>query len=169
MTGGGVAPLLLGIDPGLANTGWALIDGAGRLATCGTIRTSPGPIGPRLLLISDGIRRVLRQQRVEEAALEELFMGRNATSAVAVAQARGVVLYTLADAGIAVHEYKPAQVKVVLTGYGKADKQQMLRLVAMQAGGGGRHMDDHAADAAAIAICHARSRRLRQLTGGPRA
>lgn len=166
MNGGGAgAPLLLGIDPGLANTGWALIDGGGRLATCGTIKTRPGPIGPRLLLIADAVRGVLRQHRVQEAALEELFMGRNATSAVAVAQARGVVLYALADAGVAVQEYKPSQVKMVLTGYGKADKQQMLRLVAMQAGPGHR-MDDHAADAAAIAICHARSRRLRQLTGG---
>jgi crossover junction endodeoxyribonuclease RuvC len=167
MPADGRIALLLGIDPGLANTGWALIDEQSRVVGCGTIKTSPGPTGPRLLHIVGELQRVLAAHRVCEAALEELFMGRNATSAVAVAQARGAILAALAAAGVPVHEYKPAQVKAVLTGYGKAGKEQMQRMVDVQVGSHAR-MDDHAADAAAIALCHARSRRLRLLTRGAR-
>src|SRR5207237_935154 len=119
---------------------------------------------PRIHLIASDIGRIIAQHRVGEAALEEVFMGRNATSAVAVAQARGAILAVLAGAGVPVHEYKPSQVKAVITGYGKADKRQMARVVVVQATTL-PDMDDHAIDAAAIAICHARSRRLRLLTG----
>ena len=163
MSSGDSVGLLLGVDPGLANTGWALLDAGGTIVDSGTIRTRPGPTGPRLLHIVSELRAMLTEHRVQEAALEELFLGRNATSAVAVAQARGAVLTALSAAGIAVHEYKPSQVKAVLTGYGAAGKRQMTRMVAVQGRGGpGRsaRMDDHAADAAAIAMCHARSRRL---------
>jgi crossover junction endodeoxyribonuclease RuvC len=155
---------LLGIDPGLANTGWAVIDSASHIVAAGTIRTRPGSTAPRLQQIVTELRTVVDASPVGEAALEELFMGRNATSVIGVAQARGAILAALAAAGVPVFEYKPAQVKVVLTGYGKADKQQLARVVALQATGGGT-MDNHATDAAAIALCHARSRRLRTLTG----
>jgi crossover junction endodeoxyribonuclease RuvC len=162
--------LLLGVDPGLANTGWALLDVTGAIVDSGTIRTAPGPTGPRLLHIVSELQAMLAEHPVREAALEELFLGRNATSAVAVAQARGAVLTALSAAGIAVHEYKPSHVKAVLTGYGAAGKRQMTRMVAVQgrsARGAAPRMDDHAADAAAIAMCHARSRRLqRAVTGG---
>ncbi|HYZ01873.1 MAG TPA: crossover junction endodeoxyribonuclease RuvC [Candidatus Binatia bacterium] len=161
--------LLLGVDPGLANTGWALLDAGGTIVDSGTIRTRPGPTGPRLLHIVSELRGMLAAYPVGEAALEELFLGRNATSAVAVAQARGAVLTALSAAGIAVHEYKPSQVKSVLTGYGAAGKRQMTRMVAVQGRTGSARpprMDDHAADAAAIAMCHARSRRLRQAVEG---
>jgi crossover junction endodeoxyribonuclease RuvC len=103
---------------------------------------------------------VLAGHAVAEVALEELFMGRNATSAIGVAQARGAILVTLAGAGLPVFEYKPAQVKSALTGYGMAGKAQMARMLALQVRAPGR-LDDHAADALAIALCHARSRRLR--------
>lgn len=172
MSSGDPVGLLLGVDPGLANTGWALLDAGGTIVDSGTIRTRPGPTGPRLLHIVRELGAMLTEHPVQEAALEELFLGRNATSAVAVAQARGAVLTALSAAGIAVHEYKPSQVKAVLTGYGAADKRQMTRMVAVQGGGGpGRsarpsRMDDHAADAAAIAMCHARSRRLQQAVAG---
>jgi crossover junction endodeoxyribonuclease RuvC len=152
--------LLLGIDPGLAATGWGLLDDDGKVAACGTIRTAPGPAGPRLLLIVGELRAVLAGNPVRESALEELFMGRNATSAIGVAQARGAVLVTLAGAGLPVFEYKPAQVKAALTGYGVAGKAQMVRMLALQVHAPGR-LDEHAADALAIALCHARSRRLR--------
>ena len=168
--------LLLGVDPGLANTGWALLDAGGTIVDSGTIRTRPGPTGPRLLHIVRELGAMLADRPVREAALEELFLGRNATSAVAVAQARGAVLTALSAAGIAVHEYKPSQVKAVLTGYGAAGKRQMTRMVAVQGRGPlgapsrAARMDDHAADAAAIAMCHARSRRLQQaVAGGSRA
>ena len=150
--------LLLGIDPGLAATGWGLIDGGHRVVACGTFRTLPGPASPRLLQIVTELAGVLGSHPVAEAALEELFMGRNATSAIGVAQARGAILAALAAADVPVHEYKPAHIKATLTGYGMAGKAQMARMLALQ---GVKHkMDDHAADAVAIAICHARSRRL---------
>ena len=152
--------LLLGIDPGLAATGWGLLDPDGRAAGCGTVRTVPGPSGPRLLHIVTELGALLAAQPVAEAALEELFMGRNTTSAIGVAQARGAILAMLAGAGIPVFEYKPAQVKASLTGYGMADKAQMARMLALQVRTRGR-IDDHAADALAIALCHVRSRRLR--------
>ena len=157
------AGLLLGVDPGLAATGWALVDTESRLVACGTVRTPPGPPGPRLLAIVNELQAVLAGHRVTEAALEELFMGRNATSALAVAQARGAVLTALAAAGVPIHEYKPAQVKSVLTGYGMADKAQMGRMLARQMEVEGAP-DEHARDAVAIAVCHLRSRRLRLVT-----
>ncbi|HEY4865384.1 MAG TPA: crossover junction endodeoxyribonuclease RuvC [Candidatus Dormibacteraeota bacterium] len=159
----GPAGLLLGVDPGLAATGWALLDGGSRVAGCGTIRTSPGPAAPRLLEIVTQIKRVLESETIGEAALEELFMGRNSTSALGVAQARGAVLTALAEAGIAIFEYKPAQVKAALTGYGMAGKTQMARMLALQVELTVR-VDEHAADAIAIALCHARGRRLRTMT-----
>lgn len=155
--------LLLGIDPGLAATGWALLDPDSKVTGCGTIRTQPGPAAPRLLQIVTQMRAVIAAQPVGEAALEELFMGRNATSALGVAQARGAVLATLAAAGVAVFEYKPAQVKAALTGYGMAGKAQMARMLALQVGLGEK-TDEHATDAIAIALCHARGRRLKLMT-----
>jgi crossover junction endodeoxyribonuclease RuvC len=154
--------LLLGIDPGLAATGWGLLDESGQAAGCGTLKTAPGPAGPRLLHIVSELGAILAAHRVREAALEELFMGRNATSVIGVAQARGAVLVTLAAAGVPVYEYKPSQVKASLTGYGMADKAQMARMLALQVRIGAR-LDDHAADALAVALCHVRSRRLRSI------
>jgi crossover junction endodeoxyribonuclease RuvC len=162
--------LLLGIDPGLAATGWGLLDERGRAAGCGTVKTVPGPAGPRLLHLVTELRAILAGHPVAEAALEELFMGRNATSAIGVAQARGAVLVTLAAAGVPVFEYKPSQVKASLTGYGMAGKAQMAKMLALQVRLDA-HLDDHAADALAIALCHARSRRLRTMIDagvGPR-
>jgi crossover junction endodeoxyribonuclease RuvC len=156
--------LLLGIDPGLAATGWGLIDGDHRVVACGTFRTPPGPASPRLLHIVTELGGILASHPVAEAALEELFMGRNATSAIGVAQARGAILAALAAASIPVHEYKPAHIKATMTGYGMARKAQMARMLTLQ--GVKQKMDDHAADAVAIAICHARSRRL-LLGAGP--
>jgi crossover junction endodeoxyribonuclease RuvC len=154
--------LLLGIDPGLAATGWGLLDESGHAAGCGTVRTAPGPAGPRLLHLVNELRAVLDAHRVGEAALEELFMGRNATSAIGVAQARGAILFALTAAGLPVYEYKPSQVKASLTGYGMADKAQMARMLALQVRTTSR-IDEHSADALAVALCHVRSRRLRAL------
>lgn len=160
---GGSASLILGIDPGLAATGFALLTEGGDLVTSGTLRTSPGAAGRRLVHIATELEVLLSRFRVGEAALEELFMGRNRTSAMGVAQARGVVLLTLAKASVPVFEYKPAQVKSSLTGYGMATKAQLGRMLGLQMAGIGKEMDDHAADAVALAVCHSRSRRLRML------
>jgi crossover junction endodeoxyribonuclease RuvC len=149
----------LGIDPGLASTGWGVLDVHGRVVACGTIRTAPGADGPRLVQIAAELERILARHRVAEAALEELFMGRNATSVIGVAQARGVIALTLERCGVACFAYTPAAVKANVTGYGAAGKAQVARMLAVQ--GITEKVDDHAADAIAIALCHSRSRRLR--------
>ena len=166
ITGGGAgASLLLGIDPGLAETGYALLGEPEQVVACGTIRTPAGTRpGLRLLHIQRELEGILAQYDVREAALEELFMGSNRTSVIGVAQARGVVIALLEARGLTAHEYKPAQVKLVVSGYGNADKAQMARMLTAQL----RSLppgSNHALDAVAIAICHARSRRLRVAAG----
>ena len=152
--------LILGIDPGLAGTGFALLSGTGLVLSCNTVVTTPGPDGARLLKITRHLRALLAENPPGEASLEELFMGRNATSAIGVAQARGAILTVLEECGVPVYEYKPAQVKIVLTGYGKADKEQIARMLAAQMKLPDGKLDDHALDAIAIAVCHARSRQF---------
>jgi len=152
--------LILGIDPGLAGTGFAFLSGPGSILSCSTLITTPGPDGARLLKITRHLRALLEEHRPGEASLEELFMGRNATSAIGVAQARGAILTVLEECAIPVFEYKPAQVKIVLTGYGKADKEQIARMLAAQVKLPDGKLDNHAMDAIAIAVCHARSRQF---------
>src|SRR5437870_7391763 len=162
--------LVLGIDPGLAATGYGLLDQDNRVTGYGCIRTGAGAPGARLLQIVGELRALLAAHQVREAALEELFMGRNRTSLIGVAQARGAILATLEAAGVAAYEYKPSQVKSLITGYGAADKAQIARMLAVQlpgtrsgrvpSGWAAARIDDHAADALAIALCHQRSRRM---------
>jgi crossover junction endodeoxyribonuclease RuvC len=152
--------LILGIDPGLAGTGFALLSEPNLVLACSTVVTIPGRDGARLLTITTHLRALLADHQPAEASVEELFMGRNATSAVGVAQARGAILTVLEECGIPVFEYKPSQVKVILTGYGNADKAQIARMLAAQVKVPAGRIDDHGRDAIAIALCHARSRRF---------
>jgi crossover junction endodeoxyribonuclease RuvC len=152
--------LILGIDPGLASTGFALLAEPNVVLACSTVVTIPGRDGARLLTITSHLRALLAEHLPAEASIEELFMGRNATSAVGVAQARGAILTVLEECGVPVFEYKPSQVKVILTGYGNADKGQIARMLAAQVKVPEGRLDDHARDAIAIALCHARSRRF---------
>ena len=153
--------LILGIDPGLAATGYALLRDPAEVIACGTIKTAPTMgRGARLLHIQREIAKLLTGVVIAEAALEELFMGSNRTSALGVAEARGAILVLLESRGIPVHEYKPSQVKVTLTGYGMADKTQMARMLAAQLRMTQSPGSNHAVDAIAIAICHSRSRRV---------
>ena len=152
--------LIVGIDPGLAGTGFALLAEPYRVVASETVVTIPGREGPRLVAITQRLRELIAEHRPAEASLEELFMGRNATSAIGVAQARGAILAVLEECKVPVFQYKPAQVKIVLTGYGKADKQQIARMLAAQVKLPEGKLDEHARDAIAIAVCHARSRRF---------
>lgn len=152
--------LIVGIDPGLAGTGFALLAEPNNVIACGTVVTIPGREGPRLIAITNHLRALIAEHQPAEASIEELFMGRNATSAIGVAQARGAILAVLEECHVPVFQYKPAQVKIVLTGYGKADKKQIARMLAAQVKLPEGKLDDHAMDALAIAICHARSRRF---------
>jgi crossover junction endodeoxyribonuclease RuvC len=155
--------LILGIDPGLAGTGFALLSGSSLVLSCSTLVTSPGRDGARLLAITKHLRDLLAEHPPAEASLEELFMGRNTSSAIGVAQARGAILAVLEECGVPVFEYKPSQVKMVLTGYGNADKAQIARMLGAQVKVPEGRVDAHAMDAIAIAVCHARSRKLSQV------
>ncbi len=152
--------LILGVDPGLAGTGFALFAEPNLVVSCVTVVTIPGRDGARLLTITNHLRALIAQHPPAEASIEELFMGRNATSAVGVAQARGAILNVLEECGVPVFEYKPSQVKVILTGYGNADKSQIGRMLTAQVKLPEGRLDDHARDAIAIALCHARSRKF---------
>jgi crossover junction endodeoxyribonuclease RuvC len=152
--------LILGVDPGLAGTGFALFSEPNLVLFSGTVVTIPGRDGARLLTITNHLRGLIADYPPAEASIEELFMGRNTTSAVGVAQARGAILNVLEECGVPVFEYKPSQVKVILTGYGNADKAQIGRMLAAQVKLPEGKLDDHARDAIAIAVCHARSRRF---------
>jgi crossover junction endodeoxyribonuclease RuvC len=160
--------IVLGIDPGIGTTGYGVVTederGEAMLVAYGAIETTPGaPMSERLLVLHDEITRILREHRPESVAVEQLFFGRNVTTAISVGQARGVVLLAAAQAGLPVAEYKPAEVKQALSGYGNADKRQMQEMVRLLL-----HLDhiprpDDAADAVAVAVCHLHSARLTRL------
>ena len=152
---------ILGIDPGVATIGFGLVEAqrsAVRLLQYGVITTPAGlPLSVRLHQISQDMSQLLEQLKPEEAAVEELFFSKNITTGIAVAHGRGVILLELERAGVPVYEYTPMQVKQAVAGYGGADKRQVMlmtqRLLRMQC----VPRPDDAADALALALCHARS------------
>jgi crossover junction endodeoxyribonuclease RuvC len=161
---------VLGIDPGTATTGYGLVDedeaGDARLVEYGVILTEAGvPMPERLLRLHGELSALLIRSRPDAAAVEELFFGRNVTTAVTVGQARGVVLLALAQAGLPAFDYKPAQVKQALVGYGGADKAQIQEMVRLMLRLPEIPRPDDAADAVAVAICHLHSARLQRLIG----
>ena len=163
--------LILGVDPGTATTGYALVaeDGEGnaRLVHFGVIETPAHEAMPvRLHSIHAGLSALIRESAAEAMAVEELFFSRNVSTALSVGQARGVVLLAAAQAGLPVYEYKPAEVKQALAGYGGASKAQMQEMVRMLLGLPEIPRPDDAADAIAVAICHLHSQRLRRLIAG---
>lgn len=149
----------LGIDPGTAIMGWGVVDeqaGTLALVACGALTTPAGmPQQDRLLLIYNGLCDLLQTYRPATAAIEELFFGKNVNTAIHVGQARGVALLALAQAGVPTHEYKPTVVKQAVAGYGGADKKQMQEMVRLTLKQPTIIKPDDAADAVAIAICHA--------------
>ena len=152
---------ILGIDPGVAIVGFGLIEsdrGSQQMLQYGAINTAAGlPLATRLVQIERDMEELLRQFKPDEVAVEELFFSKNITTGIAVAHARGVILATIEKAGIPVYEYTPMQVKQAVVGYGLAEKNQVMdmtkRLLKLRA----VPKPDDAADALAIAICHARS------------
>jgi crossover junction endodeoxyribonuclease RuvC len=149
---------VLGIDPGLAATGWAVL-GPGpdrpRVLGCGTIRTCAAEDpGARLVKIARGLRDAIAAHAPQVAAVEQALVARSAKSALALGQARGAALLTAAEGGLPVHEYLPMHVKQAVTGYGHADKGQVERMVARLVSGAEAPGSSHAADAVAIALCH---------------
>ena len=164
--------LVLGIDPGTAITGYGLVreDGAGlTLVDYGVITTAAGqPLAERLQAIYQGLSDVAREHQPQEAAVEELFFSRNARTALSVGHARGVTLLALADAGLAIHEYKPLEIKQAITGYGGAGKQQVQEMVRLLLNLDHVPQPDDAADAVAVAVCHIHSARMAAAIEGAR-
>lgn len=152
---------ILGIDPGYGITGFGVIDAQRsdmQLINCGAITTPAGmDFSARLEIIYEDMRALLQQAKPDVVAIEELFFGQNVTTGIGVAQSRGVILLAIRQAGLPVFQYKPMQVKQAVVGYGNATKRQvqdmtkrLLRLDKLP-------KPDDAADAIAIALCHARS------------
>lgn len=160
--------LVLGLDPGLALTGYGLVQetpsGELRLLEYGTITTPAGqPIAERLLDIDRQFGALLKQHSPDVVAVEELFFARNVTTALVVGQARGVLILGAARAGLPVVEYKPMEVKQAVTGYGKAPKAQMQDMVRMLLDLDHIPQPDDAADGVAVAVCHIHNSRLASL------
>lgn len=152
---------ILGIDPGIAIVGFGLIEsnrGSVRMLQYGAVTTEAGlPLATRLVQIENDMTALIAQLKPDEIAIEELFFSKNITTGIAVAHGRGVILCTAERLGVPIFEYTPMQVKQAVAGYGLADKKQVMdmtkRLLKLKA----VPKPDDAADALAIAICHARS------------
>lgn len=157
---------IIGLDPGLCNLGWGVVDWDGARLTfvaCGTIKTAAAePMGGRLASLFAGLEAVLTAWAPAEAAVEETFVNANARSALKLGQARGIALVVPARIGLSVAEYSPNTVKKTVTGTGHADKTQiraMIRYLLPKASPG----TADAADALAVAITHAHHRRARAI------
>ncbi|MBQ8797060.1 MAG: crossover junction endodeoxyribonuclease RuvC [Oscillospiraceae bacterium] len=152
---------ILGIDPGYGITGFGIIDadrGNCTLLGCGAITTPAGAdFSARLEMIYEDMKSLLEKAKPDAVAIEELFFGQNVTTGIGVAQSRGVILLAIRQAGLQVYSYKPMQVKQAVVGYGNATKHQVQdmtkRLLHLEK----MPKPDDAADAIAIALCHARS------------
>jgi crossover junction endodeoxyribonuclease RuvC len=159
---------VIGLDPGSAITGYGILDESAdhslKVITYGVLRTEAGqPLALRLLSLYEQLNEILILHRPESGAVENLYFQRNVRTAIAVGQARGVLLLALAEKGISVAEYNPMEVKQAVAGYGKADKPQMQQMVKMLLGLEDIPRPDDAADALAIAICHIHSRKMGEM------
>ena len=152
---------ILGIDPGYGITGFGLIEtdrGQSRLLQCGAITTPAGmDFSARLEIIYEDMRQLLQTAKPDAVAIEELFFGQNVTTGIGVAQSRGVILLAIRQAGLEVTSYKPMQVKQAVVGYGNATKHQVQDMTRRLLNLSAMPKPDDAADAIAIALCHARS------------
>lgn len=150
--------IILGIDPGTATTGFGVIevkDDNINLLDYGCITTKANsPLAKRLNQISSDINEIISMWKPDQIAMEELFFSKNVKSAIHVAHARGALMQKIADNGYEVHEYKPQHVKEAVSGYGRADKKQVQKMVQLILKMDHLPKPDDAADALAVAICH---------------
>ena len=152
---------ILGIDPGYATTGFGILEagrGSVQLLNYGTITTPTTLTFPeRLVVLYDDMTQLIETVKPDAVAVEELFWGHNVTTGIGVSHGRGVILLSICKSGAPLFEYTPNQVKQAVVGYGGADKHQVMemtrRILKMEKGA----RPDDAADAVAIALCHARS------------
>jgi len=160
---------IIGIDPGTAIIGWGIIEENGgnvSMVAYGHITTKKG-LDPadRLRTLADELETVLGLHNPEEASVEELFFSKNVTTAIEVAQARGVILLTLKRFGVNISGYTPNQVKQAVTGYGAADKRQVQMMTKNILHLSSIPKPDDTADAIAVAVCHAFSRKALRAFG----
>jgi crossover junction endodeoxyribonuclease RuvC len=160
--------LVLGIDPGTATTGYGFVresDGGELLALDYGVITTPAhtPMPERLLTIHTTLSRLIAQHQPQQVGIEQLFFGNNVTTGITVAQARGVMLLAIAQAGLRVQEYKPKEVKQSVAGYGSADKIQMQVMIQQLLNLESIPRPDDAADALAVAITHLNATRFERM------
>jgi len=150
---------ILGVDCGTEHTGYGLIDSDGRahrMIAAGSIHTGPRESLPsRLLVIAQGLRRLIAEHSPDSAAVEEVFYAQNVKTALKLSHARGVVLMTIAEAGLQLGEYSPLEIKTSVVGYGRAEKQQVKMMVHSLLALDEAIESEDACDAIAVAICHA--------------
>ena len=160
---------IFGIDPGSERTGYGCVETQGsrhRLVISGAIRTPAGATFPeKLLAIHTGLAALIAECRPDCVAVENLFYSTNARSALKLGHARGVAVLAAVEAGLPVVEYTPAEIKRAVVGYGRAEKQQVQQMVKLLLGLSAPPTPHDAADALAVAICHAHSARLVGLVG----
>lgn len=165
--------IIIGVDPGTATTGYGLVredtDGNLTAVAYGVITTAADlPMSRRLQELHRQLNEIILLHHPESGAVEKLFFAKNVTTAITVGQARGVALLGLAQAGLAIYEYTPMEVKLAVAGYGGAGKKQVQEMVRALLGLEQIPQPDDAADALAVAICHANSARMRDLLGDNR-
>ena len=152
---------ILGLDPGIATVGFGIVDtekNRQKLVTCGVITTpAHTPLTSRLDQIYTDLEELIRAYSPEVMAIEELFFNTNITTGISVAQGRGVILLCAFRAGLRIYEYTPLQVKQAVVGYGRAEKKQVMDMVKRILNLPAPPKPDDAADAVALALCHARS------------
>ncbi len=162
--------IILGIDPGTASTGYGVVARRGGRAVAldgGVIQTSAGlPLERRLADIHAALAELIETHRPEAMAVEELYFGRNVRSALAVGQARGVALLAAGQRDVPCFSYTPQQIKGAVCGNGRADKEQVQRMVGALLSLPAPPEPDHAADALAVALCHANGAPLRAAVAG---
>ncbi len=163
---------ILGVDPGIATIGFGLLvsdNGSFHLERCGVITTPAHTrLSSRLNSIFTDLTELIRMLKPECVSVEELFFNTNITTGISVAHGRGVILLACEQEGVPVYEYTPLQVKQAVTGYGRAEKKQVMEMVRRLCSLREVPKPDDAADAVALAICHARSvgSLLKQMEGG---
>lgn len=160
--------IIVGFDPGLATLGYGVIEKTEKtkpkMVDYGIISTPKEEnLAARLCLIEKGVKQIIEKFRPDEIAVEELFFAKNVTTGINVAHARGVLLLTAVKECAKLYEYTPLQIKQALTGYGRAEKRQIQAMVKNTLGLKGIPRPDDAADALAVALCHAQTNKLGKL------
>jgi crossover junction endodeoxyribonuclease RuvC len=144
--------MILGIDPGLNNVGWAVLKDEETLVAWGCIENKKGEKTDKLGKIFEEVQRLVKKYQIKTVAIEDLFFAKNKKSALAVAEAMGVIKIAAIQGGARVREYTPLKVKMSVVGYGRADKDQILDMVKRILGVEEQIKPDHAADAVAVAL-----------------